>query len=96
MVHFAVDAGQVQASAAEVARAVGRLRDETAALDRGLATLDAAWQGPAAEGFRSSFASWRSVHGRLEDALDEIRGSLVVASQIYEDAEAQAARAFSG
>jgi len=96
MTRFEVDSAQVaQASAAAQASAV-QIGTEVDQMMRHLLDLQNSWRGQASSSFQHVVAEWRATQERVRQSLEEIQRALALAGQQYADAEASAARMFSG
>lgn len=95
MPQYQVDSEQIQSSSAAVCSSIGAIRQAVDGMYANLDALQNVWRGGAATQFSTLAAQWRSAQQQMDQSLESIQQALTAASQVYADAETQAARLFS-
>ena len=89
MAHFQVDCESLAQSASAVGASINAIRDAVNGMYANLQQLQSVWTGPA-----STAQQWRAAQQQMEQSLQAIQLAMQQASNVYLDAETQAAALF--
>ncbi len=94
MAHFQVDCESLAQSASAVGASINAIRDAVNGMYANLQQLQSVWTGPASVQFASTAQQWRAAQQQMEQSLQAIQLAMQQASNVYLDAENQAAALF--
>lgn len=96
MSRFEVDVAQVTQAGTAVAASAQQIGTEVDRMMGHLLNLQTTWKGQASASFQHLVADWRTTQERVRSSLEEIQRALTLAGRNYAEAEAAAARMFTG
>ena len=91
MAQYQVDSEQIQSSSAAVRSSIEQIRQAVQGMYANLEGLNSVWSGSASAQFAGVIRQWRAAQQQMDASLEAIGMSLTQASNVYADAEAQAA-----
>ena len=94
MAQFQVDSDRIQQAAGAVGTSVQAIRDAVNGMYANLQQLQSVWTGSASVQFASTAQQWRAAQQQMEQSLQSIQLAMQQASNVYLDAETQAAALF--
>ncbi|MCI1219971.1 MAG: WXG100 family type VII secretion target [Bifidobacterium sp.] len=95
MAQFQVDSEAIQSSSAAVSASIASIREAVSGMYANLAALQDVWRGSASTQFAAVAEQWRGAQRQMETSLESIHNALTQASNVYADAESQAAHLFA-
>ncbi|KAB5605886.1 WXG100 family type VII secretion target [Bifidobacterium jacchi] len=95
MAQYQVDSEQIRSSSAAVNASIGAIRQAVSGMYANLNNLQSVWRGGAATQFNAVASQWQAAQRQMEASLESIQNALTQASNVYADAEMQAARLFA-